>query len=103
MAPKLSELMAMDRRLLILRFLSEADGYALNTSLIAAAVREMGHNQGRDIIDADVVLLEQHGLLAVERIDVPSGVVMVAELTRLGLDVSRGRPHPLVRRPGPEN
>lgn len=97
----LSELMAKDRRLAILRFLAEADGYALNASVLTTAVAGLKHRAYRDTIEADLTLLDQHELVTLERLAMPSGQLLCATLTKLGLDVATGRPHPVVARPAP--
>jgi len=97
----LVDVMAKDRRLAILRFLSEAAGYSLNASVLTTAVSTVAHRVFRDTIEADLMLLEQHQLVTIERFNMPSGDVIVATLTGLGLDVTLGRPHPVVARPSP--
>ena len=98
----LAELMAKDRRLAILRFLSEADGYSLNASVLATALNGVAHRAYRDTVEADLTLLEQHELVSVERMRLGAGHLLVATLTALGLDVAGGRPHPMVARPRPK-
>lgn len=90
-----------DRRLAILRFLSEADGYCLNESVILSALKRIAHQAWRDGVQADLVLLDQHGLVTLEEIGLPGKTLKVATLTSLGHEVVQGRAHPVVARPSP--
>ena len=55
-----------------------------------------------DTIAADIVLLEQHGLVQREE-ELHNGKTLVfATLTKLGRDVANGRPHPMVDQPSPK-
>ncbi|NIX75399.1 ArsR family transcriptional regulator [Microvirga terricola] len=98
----LVDVLAKDRRLALLRFLSEADGYSLNASVLTTALSAVAHRVYRDTIEADLVLLEQHQLVTLERMPLPSGELICATLTALGMDVTNGRPHPVVARPTPK-
>ena len=98
----LGEVLAKDRRLAILRFLAEADGYSLNASVLATAVSAIAHRVYRDTIEADLILLDQHQLVTLEEIKLHSGNLICATLTLHGLEVSQGRPHPAVARPSPK-
>jgi len=90
-----------NRRLALLRFLTEADDYRLNSSVLKTALNAIGLSDGRDIVEADLVLLEKHGLVEIDRIKLPGGEVIVAKLTEPGSEVAKGRPHPVVARPDP--
>ncbi len=96
----LADLIAEDRRLVILRLLSEADRYTLNESTLRTAAAHIGHHAGRDEIRADLEFLERHRLVRLERLDVASGVLMVAHLSGDGEEVAGGRPHVGVARRG---
>ena len=98
----LNDVLAKDRRLALLRFLSEADGYALNASVLTTALSSVAHRVYRDTVEADLTLLEQHQLVTLEPLSLPSGRLLVATLTALGHDVAQGRPHPMVARPAPK-
>ena len=98
----LTETFAKDRRLVILRLLSEQDGYALSASMLTKAVRELRHSVYDDTIAADIVMLEQHGLVTREEERVGTKTLTFATLTRHGLEVARGRPHPIVDQPSPK-
>lgn len=98
----LAEDFAKDRRLVILRLLSEVDGYSLSASMLTKAVSRLRHAVYDDTIAADLVFLEQHGLVSREEEKVGLKALVFATLTRLGLDVANGRPHPMVDRPSPK-
>ncbi len=87
-----------DRRLAILRFLSEDVDYAMNTSLLQSALEAIGHGVSRDCVNADATWLEEAGLALCE--DVAG--ILVVRITQHGLDVARGKAVvPGVKRPGP--
>lgn len=90
-----------NRRLALLRFLMEADDYRLNSSVLRTALNAIGLSDGRDIVEADMELLQKHSLVEIERIKLPGGEVVVAKLTELGAEVAKGRPSPVVARPDP--
>ena len=93
-----AELFRQDRRLVILRFLADDEGYSLNTSLLQSALESVGHRVSRDMVEGDAAWLEAQGLLRLERV----GPVTVVHLTQAGADVAAGRAkHPGVRKPGP--
>lgn len=98
----LAETFARDRRLVILRLLSEQDGYALSANMLTKAVRQMRHSVYDDTIAADLVMLEQHALIQRDEERHGQKTIVVATLTRLGLDVAGGRPHPIVDQPSPK-
>lgn len=87
-----------DRRLAILRFLSEDKGYSLNTAMLQEALRAIGHNVSRDEVETQAAWLTEQGLVEVEKV----GPVTVAKLTPRGLDCASGAACvPGVKRPGP--
>ncbi|MDP3408204.1 hypothetical protein [Bosea sp. (in: a-proteobacteria)] len=98
----LAETFARDRRLVILRLLSEQDGYALSANMLTKAVRQMRHSVYDDTIAADLVMLEQHALIQRDEERHGQKTIVVATLTRLGQDVAGGRPHPIVDQPSPK-
>ena len=102
----LAETFARDRRLVILRLLSEQDGYALSANMLTKAVRQLRHSVYDDTIAADLVMLAQHALIQRDEVRHEdrngSKTIVVATLTRLGLDVANGRPHPMVDQPSPK-
>lgn len=94
----LADLLRQDRRLVILRFLSEDADYRLNTSVLRSALDAYGHGVSRDQVETDVEWLAEQGLVTVEAV----GPVRVVTITARGVDVSAGRAVvPGVKRPGP--
>lgn len=92
------DIVIADRRLLILRALAAAEGYALGERLVASFLRSMGHAVSRAALTADLDWLASQELAQLQRAD---GLV-IARLTDRGLDVAEGRErHPCVRRPEP--
>ena len=92
------ELLNEDRRLVILRCLSEDSGYDLNESVLQSMLEAIGHNASRDRIRTDLKWLEEQGLVDLREIV----SVQVATLTARGLDVAHGKVVvPGVKRPGP--
>ena len=91
-------LLTEDRRLVVLRFLTEDPGYRLNTSVLHSALDAYGHGVSRDQVETDAAWLEEQGLITLEVV----GPVRVATLTTRGVDVAQGRTVvPGVKRPGP--
>ena len=91
---KLSEVFAEDRRLATLRTLGEAEGYRANETVLRAVLDGFGHKVARDVLRADLVWLEQHMLIRIEKIEAPSGEVWLAHLKEAGRAVAEGRFHP---------
>ena len=93
-----TEMLNADRRLVILRCLSEDPGYDLNESVLQTMLEAIGHNVSRDRIRTDLKWLEEQGLVRLKEIV----SVQVASLTSRGLDVAKGRVVvPGVKRPRP--
>jgi hypothetical protein len=87
-----------DRRLVLLRLLADAPGYAANESILLEAVESFGHRPSRDALRADLAWLAEQGLVTIEEV----ATVMIATVTRRGGDVAFGRAVvPGVRRPEP--
>jgi DNA-binding transcriptional ArsR family regulator len=99
----LQKLMDEDRRLVILRILSEAHDYSLNESLIERALAHFRLGVvGRDLLRAHLAWLQEHGLVKLERLDLNSEKELwVAKLTKTGQEVAQGRPWPGIARPSP--
>ncbi|MGE4504051.1 MAG: ArsR family transcriptional regulator [Desulfovibrionaceae bacterium] len=93
-----ADLITEDRRLVILRLLKDASGYALNTIVLKAAVQSLGHKCSTDQVRSDAAWLEEQGLVGVERLE----GVWVLTARRRGLDVAVGEAVvPGVKRPEP--
>ena len=93
-----SELLDADRRIVILRCLSEDPGYDLNESVLQSMLEAIGHNVSRDRIRTDFQWLEEQGLVRLREVV----NVQVASLTPRGADVATGKVVvPGVKRPRP--
>jgi len=92
-----------DRRLVILRLLAEAAGYALNSSVLRSVLdEEYAHKVSRDVVETELAWLEEQGLVRAERLAAQSKTITIATLTERGLDVQAGRATvPGVKRPSP--
>ena len=99
----LQALLDEDRRLVILKCLSEAHDYSLNESLLEKMLARLRLGVvGRDVLRAHLVWLETHGLVTVEKLpDGTGGELWIGKLARTGLEVAQGRPWPGVARPAP--
>ena len=89
--------LSADRRLVILRLLSEFQMYRSNSSVLHMALEGFGHATTRDLVKTDLAWLAEQGLVNTEVM----GPVIVATATERGLDVASGRAMvPGVARPG---
>lgn len=95
----LTDVLAQDRRRIILQLLADDSDYSLNDTVLKQALAAVGHNNPRDLVHADLTWLETHGLVRVQQL--AEGAVWVARLTEAGQDVAGGQPHPGVARPAP--
>jgi len=92
MTKSFAQQLAEDRRLVILRCLSEAGGYAANELVIRTGLDGYGHRVGRDVLRADIQFLADHTLLRIERLNPPSGgELWLLHLLPAGSDVAQGR------------
>lgn len=86
-----------DRRLVILRVLSELPRYSANSSVLYTALSQFGHYPSRDVVKTELVWLEELDLVKLDDV----GPVIVATLTERGLDAAQGRCEvPGIKRPG---
>lgn len=93
-----AELQTEDRRLVLLRLLSESGGYRANLFLLQTACAGFGHDVSLDRLHGDVDWLEEQSLVTTEGI----GGVCIVTLTQRGHDVAQGRSHCTgVKRPMP--
>ena len=98
----LMEVLMKDRRLVVLRTLSEVQAYSLNEGVLRQALVSIGHSEAaKDLIRADLQFLAAHGLIRIEKLAMPSGELWVAHLLDGGLDVANGQPHEGVARRTP--
>jgi hypothetical protein len=95
----LAEVLAADRRLVMLQALAEAERYHLNELVLRQALAHIGHDASREMVRADIGFLSEHGLARQEEID--GGQLWLVTLSEEGLRVARGKAHPGVARPGP--
>lgn len=92
----LGKVLQEDRRLVILRFLSEDPDYTLNTSVLQSALSAYGHGVSRDRVETDCAWLNEQELVVLEKL----GNVTVVTLTARGQDVAEGKATvPGVKRP----
>lgn len=90
-----------DRRLVLLRLLSEQPGYRANSSNLHAGLYALAVPGSRDDVTTDLHWLRDQGLLRLEDVPEAPGLT-VAEITGRGEDVAAGRAVvPGVRKPGP--
>ena len=94
--------LAEDRRLVILRMLTEAQGFEANETVLKLGLDRFLHHVGRDILRADIQYLTDHQLVRIEKMKVAAGDLWLVTLTASGEDVARGRLHPGVARLSPE-
>lgn len=93
-----SDIVAADRRLIILRSLEQDLGYSHNEAIIQSILGEFGHRCSRDLVRTDLVWLQEQGLISLEDL---SGIY-VATISQRGVDVADGTATvPGVKRPAP--
>lgn len=91
-------LLAEDRRLCLLRLLTQAPAASANTYVLRSALQAVGHACSGDQVESDAAWLAEQGLVTVEDL----GKVRVVHLTARGDDVAAGRALvPGVKRPVP--
>lgn len=96
--PSFADLQTADRRLVILRVLAEAPGYAANQYVLGSALRAYGHDVSQDRLQADLYWLAEQTLVAID----DSAGVLTAKISQRGADVAAGRAIvPGVKRPEP--
>lgn len=92
MSQTFAQKLAEDRRLVILRCLSEAPGYQANEQVMKTALDHYGHRVGRDVLRTDIGFLKGAALLRVEVLHPPSGgELWLLHLLPAGDDVAQGR------------
>ena len=94
-----AERLREDRRLVLLRLLSEQNGYRSNSSILHTALYGLGVAASRDDVLTDLAWLDEQGLVRSE--EAVPGVIVVT-LTARGADVASGMAQvPGVSRPSP--
>lgn len=87
------------RRLILLRLLSEQNGYRCNSSVLHAGLYGLGVAAARDDVTTDLAWLADQHLVSLEEA-VPG--LSIATLSARGADVAAGNAIvPGVKRPGP--
>jgi len=95
---KYPELIAADRRLVILRILAESSGYTCNEFLLISLLESFGHVLSHDALRTDLAWLAEQSLVTTQIV----AEVTITKLTQRGADVAAGRAHvPGVKRPEP--
>lgn len=90
---KLAERLAEDRRLVILRCLTEVGGLTANEAVLRTGLDTVGHVVARDQVRQDMQFLADAGLIDLETLAMPSGPLWLGRLTAAGQDVAEGRRH----------
>lgn len=80
-------LVTEDRRLVLLRLLTESEGYSANEYLLASAMPGFGHVVSHDRLRTDLDWLAEQGLITITQ----PGNVYVPTITNRGADVAAGR------------
>lgn len=87
-----AEKLREERRLVLLRCLSDVDGYKANDASLRTLLEHYGFTVGRDTLRADICFLKDHTLVRVEELAPPSGAdLWMVHLLPAGDDVARGR------------
>jgi hypothetical protein len=86
----LAEDLAADRRLIILRALTEVPGASTNESVAQKAVAHFGHRVALDLVRADFQFLADLALVRIEKIQAQRGELWLAHLLQRGQDVANG-------------
>ena len=93
-----AQLQAEYGRAILLRFVSEDADYAMDTGLLKAALKSVGHGVPLRQVNEDAAWLEERGLAACE----PLESALLVKITQRGLDVAAGDEIvPGIKRPGP--
>ncbi|OYV35525.1 MAG: hypothetical protein B7Z80_18120 [Rhodospirillales bacterium 20-64-7] len=96
----LANVLAEDRRLIVLRALDES-GFAANETVLKTVIESFGHHPTRDLVRADLVYMAEHGLIRLEKLEAASGQLWIAHLKTEGQEVAQGRVHPGIARREP--
>lgn len=84
-----AQALSAERRLVILRILSELPSYRANSSTLYTLLGQWAHHPSRDQVKTELRWLQEQQLIDVE--DIAGGDVLVATLTERGQDVATGR------------
>ena len=87
-----AETLRKDRRLVLLRCLSDADGYTANEAVLRTMLEHYGFTIGRDALRNDIEFLQTETMVRVEKLTPPSGGdLWLVHLLPAGDDVAKGR------------
>lgn len=86
----LSSLLTADRRLVLLRTLTET-GLQANEMVLRQALDHFGHHASADMVRGDIQWLAEQELVRVEKLNASAGELWLVHLTRAGQDVAEGR------------
>lgn len=86
----IAQTIAEDRRLSILKCVSEMATRVLNEDCILRAVAETGRDTDHDLMRDDLAFLEKRGCVRIEKLPNGSSDVWMVCLTAAGVRVSRG-------------
>lgn len=101
MTKSFTERLREDRRLVILRILSEQPGYRLNSSNLHAGLHHLGVAASRDDVLTDIHWLRDQSLVQLEPVPEVDNLQLVTITTR-GHDVASGQASvPGVSKPSP--
>lgn len=93
-----AELARKHRRLAILRFLADCDGYTANGSIIADVLNGVGIGSTSDQVTTELAWLKEQGLI--ELVDL--GHLLLATAATRGVEIAGGlAAHPGIQRPRP--
>lgn len=84
-----AQTLSEERRLVLLRILSELPAYRSNSSTLYNLLGQWGHHPSRDQVKTELRWLQEQQLIDVDAI--ADGDVLVATLTERGQDVATGR------------
>jgi Fe2+ or Zn2+ uptake regulation protein len=88
MAKSFAQKLIEDRRLVILRLLSEQAGQTSNSSVLHMGVQHLGHIVERATVFEDLRFLQLHNLVSIEQL---TDTVYGVHLTGRGEDLVHGR------------
>ena len=98
----LHDILAADRRLVILCFLEEDAHYRINEDVLKSGLDYRGHAMSRDQVRGEIIWLEQNGLVEITPLKTSSRELWLVTASEKGVDVARGLPYPGVARPAPK-
>jgi hypothetical protein len=87
------------RRLAILRFLKDCDGYAANSSILRDVLNGVGVSSTADQVTTELAWLREQGMISLDDL----GSLMLATATTRGVEIAQGlASHPDIQHPSPK-